>query len=92
MTAANIDILLVEDDARLAELTATFLGQNGLRVSVEARGDRALERFAAGAPAAGAARPAAARQGRPGDLPRDAAQAATCPSSSSPRAIPTSIT
>jgi two-component system, OmpR family, response regulator ParR len=46
MTASNIDILLIEDDARLAELTATYLGQNGLRVSVEARGDRALERFA----------------------------------------------
>lgn len=45
MTGSNIDILLVEDDARLAELTATYLGQNGLRVAVEARGDRALERF-----------------------------------------------
>ena len=46
MTATNIDILLIEDDARLAELTATYLAQNGLRVSIEARGDRALERFA----------------------------------------------
>jgi len=46
MTASNIDILLIEDDARLAELTATYLEQNGLRVSIEARGDRALERFA----------------------------------------------
>jgi DNA-binding response OmpR family regulator len=46
MNGSNIDILLIEDDARLAELTATYLGQNGLRVSVEARGDRALERFA----------------------------------------------
>jgi two-component system, OmpR family, response regulator ParR len=46
MTASNIDILLIEDDARLAELTATYLEQNGLRVSVESRGDRALERFA----------------------------------------------
>jgi len=46
MTASNIDILLIEDDARLAELTATYLAQNGLRVSIEARGDRALERFA----------------------------------------------
>lgn len=45
MTVSNIDILLVEDDARLAELTATYLGQNGLRVAVEARGDRALERY-----------------------------------------------
>jgi DNA-binding response OmpR family regulator len=39
------DILLVEDDSRLAELTATYLGQHSLRVVVEARGDRALERF-----------------------------------------------
>ena len=46
MSASNVDILLIEDDARLAELTATFLGQNGLRVAVEARGDRALDRFA----------------------------------------------
>jgi two-component system, OmpR family, response regulator ParR len=46
VTASNIDILLIENDARLAELTATYLGQNGLRVSIEARGDRALERFA----------------------------------------------
>jgi DNA-binding response OmpR family regulator len=46
MNASHIDILLIEDDARLAELTATFLGQNGLRVSVESRGDRALDRFA----------------------------------------------
>jgi len=45
MTSSNIDILLIEDDARLAELTATYLAQNGLRVSIEARGDRALERF-----------------------------------------------
>jgi len=45
MTATSIDILLIEDDARLAELTAAFLGQNGLRVIVEGRGDRALERF-----------------------------------------------
>ena len=46
MTSSNIDILLIEDDARLADLTATYLAQNGLRVSIEARGDRALERFA----------------------------------------------
>jgi len=46
MNGSNIDILLIEDDARLAELTATCLEQNGLRVSIEARGDRALERFA----------------------------------------------
>ena len=46
MTGSNIDILLVEDDTRLAQLTATYLEQNGLRVHVEARGDRAMERFA----------------------------------------------
>ncbi len=46
MSASNVDILLVEDDGRLAELTATYLGQNGLRVCVEGRGDRALQRFA----------------------------------------------
>jgi DNA-binding response OmpR family regulator len=40
-----VDILLIEDDSRLAELTATYLEQNGLRVKLEARGDRALERF-----------------------------------------------
>jgi DNA-binding response OmpR family regulator len=45
VTASSVDILLIEDDARLAELTATYLAQNGLRVSVEERGDRALERF-----------------------------------------------
>jgi two-component system response regulator RstA len=43
--ACNVDILLIEDDTRLAELTATYLEQNGLRVATEARGDRALERF-----------------------------------------------
>ena len=46
MNGSNIDILLIEDDTRLAELTATYLEQNVLRVAVEARGDRALERFA----------------------------------------------
>jgi two-component system response regulator RstA len=45
MNASNVDILLIEDDARLAELTATYLEQNGLRVASEARGDRAMERF-----------------------------------------------
>jgi DNA-binding response OmpR family regulator len=46
MNASSVDILLIEDDARLAELTATYLGQNGLRVATEERGDRAIERFA----------------------------------------------
>jgi DNA-binding response OmpR family regulator len=45
VNASNVDILLIEDDSRLAELTATYLEQNGLRVASEARGDRALERF-----------------------------------------------
>ena len=47
---ASPDILLVEDDSRLAELTATYLGQHELRVVVEARGDRALDRFQAEQP------------------------------------------
>ncbi len=46
MTPPTVDILLVEDDRRLAELTATYLTQNGLHVVIESRGDRALERFA----------------------------------------------
>ncbi|MEO8019854.1 MAG: response regulator [Pseudomonadota bacterium] len=46
MNASSVDILLIEDDSRLAELTATYLEQNGLRVAVEERGDRAIERFA----------------------------------------------
>jgi two-component system, OmpR family, response regulator ParR len=45
VNASNVDILLIEDDARLAELTATYLEQNGLRVKVEGRGDLALETF-----------------------------------------------
>jgi DNA-binding response OmpR family regulator len=45
MNAVPVDILLVEDDARLAELTATYLGQHQLRVVIEARGERALDRF-----------------------------------------------
>jgi DNA-binding response OmpR family regulator len=46
MNAASVDILLIEDDARLAELTAAYLEQNGLRIAIEGRGDRAIERFA----------------------------------------------
>ena len=42
----NVDILLVEDDERLAGLTAEYLEQNGLTVAIESRGDRALARFA----------------------------------------------
>ncbi len=75
MNASNVDILLIEDDTRLAELTATYLEQNGLRVATEERGDRALERFARETSAPGAARPAAARQGWPDHLPRAAPRA-----------------
>lgn len=39
------DILLVEDDQRLADLTAAYLQQNGFSVSIEQRGDRVLDRF-----------------------------------------------
>jgi len=39
------DILLVEDDRRLADLTAEYLSQNGLSVVIEDRGDRAMARF-----------------------------------------------
>lgn len=39
------DILLVEDDERLAGLTQTYLEQNGLSVCVENRGDTAVARF-----------------------------------------------
>jgi len=45
MSASSVDILIIEDDARLAELTATYLEQNGMRTAVEGRGDRAIERF-----------------------------------------------
>jgi DNA-binding response OmpR family regulator len=50
VNASPVDILLVEDDSRLAELTATYLGQHELRVVVEARGDRAFDRFQAETP------------------------------------------
>jgi DNA-binding response OmpR family regulator len=41
-----VDILLVEDDRRLADLTAEYFEQNGLSVAVESRGDQALSHFA----------------------------------------------
>jgi DNA-binding response OmpR family regulator len=50
VTKAGVDILLVEDDRRLAELTARYFEQNGLGVALETRGDRALARFAAERP------------------------------------------
>lgn len=46
MSAHGVDVLLVEDDARLAALTARYLEQNGFSVAVEARGDQALAKFA----------------------------------------------
>jgi len=42
---AIVDILLVEDDVRLADLTARYLQQQGLTVAVESHGDRAITRF-----------------------------------------------
>lgn len=45
MSTAKVDILLVEDDVRLANLTAEYFRQNGLEVIVEERGDRAVSRF-----------------------------------------------
>lgn len=38
-------ILLVEDDARLAELIREYLEQHGFYVATEARGDKAMARF-----------------------------------------------
>jgi len=46
LTTSSADILLVEDDQRLAELTAEYLEQNGFSVAIESRGDKALARFA----------------------------------------------
>ena len=40
-----IDILLVEDDDRLADLTKRYLQSNGFSVVVEPRGDNAIARF-----------------------------------------------
>ncbi len=50
MSDAAVDILLVEDDRRLADLTAEYFRQNGLTVSLESRGDRAIARFNAERP------------------------------------------
>src|SRR5690554_7938841 len=38
-------ILIVEDDERLAELTKDYLESNGLTVSIEGDGSRAIERI-----------------------------------------------
>ena len=45
MSQHAVDILLVEDDRRLADLTAEYFRQNGLSVALESDGDRALARF-----------------------------------------------
>ena len=42
---SGIDILLVEDDPRLADLTSRYLTQNGLAVTVESNGGGAVARF-----------------------------------------------
>ena len=46
----NTRILLVEDDERLAELTAEYLTKNDLQVSIEPRGDTAEGRILAEQP------------------------------------------
>jgi DNA-binding response OmpR family regulator len=46
VTTETIDILLIEDDRRLADLTQTYLEQNGFRVAVESRGEQAVGRVA----------------------------------------------
>ena len=46
MTNKATDILLVEDDRRLADLTAQYFEQNGFTVAIESRGDKALAQFA----------------------------------------------
>jgi DNA-binding response OmpR family regulator len=46
LTNKAVDILLVEDDRRLADLTAEYFEQNGLTVAIESRGDKALAQFA----------------------------------------------
>ena len=45
MSHEPVDILLVEDDQRLADLTARYLRQNGFTVVVESHGDHAITRF-----------------------------------------------
>ena len=46
MSKNAVDILLVEDDRRLADLTAEYFEQNGFSVAIESRGDQALSHFA----------------------------------------------
>ena len=46
----TINILLVEDDERLAELTAEYLSKNDMKVAIELRGDTAEARILAEQP------------------------------------------
>jgi len=46
LNSTGVDILLVEDDRRLADLTAEYFTLNGFSVATESRGDQALSRFA----------------------------------------------
>jgi two-component system response regulator RstA len=50
LSASGTDILLIEDDLRLADLTAEYFRQNGLSVAIESRGNRAIARFHAEQP------------------------------------------
>jgi len=50
LSANGTDILLVEDDRRLADLTAEYFRQNEFTVVVESRGDNAISRFIAEKP------------------------------------------
>jgi len=50
LSTSGTDILLIEDDLRLADLTAEYFRQNGLGVAIESRGDRAIARFHAEQP------------------------------------------
>ncbi|MCL4106167.1 UNVERIFIED_CONTAM: hypothetical protein GTU68_058473 [Idotea baltica] len=43
----KLQILLVEDDARLAALVSEYLGQHEFQVRIEERGDTAVKRFCA---------------------------------------------
>ena len=47
MSENGTDILLVEDDRRLADLTAEYFRQNEFTVVIESRGDKAVSRFVA---------------------------------------------
>lgn len=45
MEQENWQVLIVEDDVRLAELTREYLESNGLQVAIESDGARAVERI-----------------------------------------------